>query len=99
MGLYHYEAHQSVRVAVDDVTLKLVLEGVPALVGVGMEDTGVYACVVHLGDHELGRAFHVVEHRWEVLLDVGLALVCPSKLAHVAGPLGVGEFAGVGVDE
>ena len=51
MGLYHYQAHQSVRVAVDDVTLKLVLEGVPALVGVGMEDAGVDSSVVHLGDH------------------------------------------------
>ena len=41
VGLYHYQAHQSVRVAVYDVSLKLVLERVPALVGVGMEDTGV----------------------------------------------------------
>ena len=40
-----------------------------------------------------------MEHGREVLLDVGLALVFPGKLAHVAGPAGVGEFAGVGVDE
>ena len=40
-----------------------------------------------------------MEHRREVLLDVGLALMNPGELTHVAGPLGVGEFAGVGVDE
>ena len=40
-----------------------------------------------------------MEHRREILLDVGLALMNPGELTHVAGPLGVGEFAGVGVDE
>ena len=39
------------------------------------------------------------KHRREVLLDVGLALMNPGELTHVAGPLGVGEFSGVGVDE
>ena len=64
-----------------------------------MEDTGVDACVVHLGDHKLGRAFHVVEHRREVLLDVGLALMDPGELTHVARPLDIGKFTGVGVDK
>ncbi len=99
VGLDHDETHEPVGVAVDDVALKLVLEGVPALVGMGVEYPGVDARVVHLGDHELGGTFEVVEHGGEVLLDVGLALVDPGKLAHVASPLGVGQLAGVGVDE
>ena len=99
VGLYHYESHESVRVAVDYVALELVLKGVPALVGVGVEDATVDAGVVHLGDHEFWGAFHVVEHGREILLDVGLALVFPGELAHVPGPVGVGELAGIGVDE
>ena len=40
-----------------------------------------------------------VEHGREILLDVGLALVFPGELAHVPSPAGVGDFAGVEINE
>ena len=39
VGLDHYEPHQAVRVAVYDVALEFVLEGVATLVRVGVEDS------------------------------------------------------------
>ena len=53
--------------------------------------------VVHLGDHQLGRALQVVQHRRIVLLRVQLAVVLPRESAVVPLPRDIPELAAVRV--
>ena len=62
-----------------------------------MHDPDVDPRVVHLGDHQLGRALQVVEHGRVVLLRVQLALVLPREPAVVPPPRYVPELAAVRV--